>query len=93
MPQLSPMPVSTEKVFDAALDAISREVHGLSDTIHQLLLRYSLVVNDLNQCRSENRQMAKELEVLRARQNIIIGQMNRQLTVTSEDLAEKSTIN
>ena len=76
-----------------ALDTLSSEVTNLSSSLHQILMRYSQVLKDLNQCRAENRHMQKELGALKARQNLIISQLKQDGDGPGEEPKEKTTIN
>jgi len=79
--------------FISALDMISKEVAALEESLQQLVLRYSHVVNDLNVARLENRELQREIEILKTRQNLIIGQMKRDEIFNPDDSKEKGSIN
>lgn len=67
----------TLKILEGSLELLSSEVTKMGDTLQQILGRYGHVLRDLSACRTENRQLQKEVESLRSRQNLIIGQITK----------------
>ncbi|HNV71998.1 MAG TPA: hypothetical protein PKO06_19995 [Candidatus Ozemobacteraceae bacterium] len=60
------------------LDSLTVEIKNIENNMNQILHRYVQVLKDLNQCRSENRQMRKEMDQLKKRQEKILLQLREQ---------------
>ena len=67
------------------LDSLTKQIRTLETSLNQILYRYVQVLKDLNQCRSENRFMRKEIDALRHRQEKILVQINQG---ESQEIAE-----
>ncbi len=57
------------------LDSLTVEIKNIENNMNQILHRYVQVLKDLNQCRSENRQIRKEMDLLKKRQEKILLQL------------------
>ena len=57
------------------LDSLTVEIKNIESNMNQILFRYVQVLKDLNHCRSENRQMRKELDLVKRRQDKILLQL------------------
>ncbi|MFZ2960069.1 MAG: hypothetical protein WA705_24575 [Candidatus Ozemobacteraceae bacterium] len=76
-----------------SLDRLGGEIHVVEGSLHQLLLRYSQVLRDMNQYREENRQLRRDMDTLRQRQNVMLGKMRLIDGEEDEDAGKKPQIN
>ena len=69
----------------SALDNLSNEVSSLGNSLQKVLARYQLLVKEVNIYRTENRELQKEVESLKARQHAIIDQIKREELIDGEE--------
>lgn len=72
------------------LDRLGNEIHGVEGSLRTLLLRYSQVLRELNVSREENRQLRREVDQLKQRQQMLIRQTDIDQAIEAE---KKPSIN
>lgn len=72
------------------LDRLGNEIHGVEGSLRTLLLRYSQVLRELSVSREENRQLRREVDQMKQRQQALIRSTDLDQAIEAE---KKPSIN